>query len=53
MHNHAALGMVLAAAQLPHYPYRSVSGAVLKAWGKDHWYTNIFELGALPPPERR
>ena len=29
--------------------YKSPAGAVINAWGKDHWYTNIFELGEAAP----
>ena len=38
-------GMVLARRQLPNFPYRNASGAVVHAWGKGHWYTNIYEIG--------
>ena len=45
---HAA-GIVLSGHQLPNYPYKNPAGAVINTWGRDHWYTNIFELGAPAP----
>ena len=34
------------ARRLPNMPYKAVEGAVLHAWGKGHWYSNIFEIGS-------
>ena len=31
-------------------PYKDAAGAVIHAWGRDHWYTNIFELGSEVTP---
>ena len=41
---HAA-GFILSKAQLPHTPYKRAAGAVLHAWGRDHW-------SVLPTPSR-
>ena len=45
----AQAGIVLSGHQLPNYPYKNPAGAVINTWGRDHWYTNIFELGAPAP----
>lgn len=29
---------------LPHLPYKNAAGAVIHTWGRDHWYTNMFEI---------
>ena len=38
---------------LPHGPYKNVSGAVVHAWRPGHWYTNTFEVGSWSAPSTR
>ena len=32
-----SVGFILSPQQLPHLPYANPAGAVVHAWGRDHW----------------
>ena len=40
------VGLSPNSTMLPHLPYANAKGGVIHAWRPNHWYTNMYEIGA-------